>query len=119
MKIYFAHAMPTYKKKVEQVQKTAIKKLFPKHTLVDPGSIQDNPQKRIEGMPYCLRLVATCDALIFSKYRGEITVGVGKEVNHALENGLDVYELVNGRARKVKASVEHLSMDDTLRLYYG
>jgi hypothetical protein len=116
MKIYFAHAMPTYGTRTERTQKAYIKKLFPKHKLIDPGSIQDNPQKRREGMAYCLKLVGTCDALVFSRYCDEITAGVGKEVNHALGNDLEVYELINGKAKKVKARVNYLSISDTVRL---
>ncbi len=117
MKVYFAHAMPTYGTELEKTQKAAIRRHFPKHTLIDPGSIMDNPQKRREGMEYCLRLVQNCDALVFSRYLGEITAGVGKEVNHALDKKLEVYELVNGRVKRVKIPVKHLSIDETVGLY--
>lgn len=116
MKVYFAHAMPTYGTRTERTQKAAIKKLFPKHKMVDPGSIQDNPEKRREGMAYCLRLVGTCDALVFSRYLDEITAGVGKEVNHALDNDLEVYELINGKVKKVIARVNYLSITETVML---
>jgi hypothetical protein len=118
MNVYFAHAMPTYGTEIEKDQKAAIKKNFPKHTLVDPGAFQDNPQKRRGGMAYCLRLVRNCDALVFSRYLDEITAGVGKEVNYALSNDLEVYELVNGKVKKVKVPVKCLSIEETMELYY-
>ena len=118
MKIYYAHAMPTYRTTKERTEKTLIRKLFPKHIIVDPGTYQENIQKRKEGMAYCLKLVRNCNALAFSRYRGEINVGVGKEVNYALDNNLQVYELLKSRIKAVKSPIKHLSMEETLELYY-
>lgn len=116
MKIYYSHAMPIYGTNQELNEKKQIMKKFPKSTIVDPGTLQDNPEKQREGMEYCLRLVQTCQTLVFSKFNGKITAGVGKEVNFALKQKIDVFELNGSELHKIIKPVEYLSVMDTISL---
>ncbi len=116
-KVYYAHAMPTYGTKIETLEKKLIAKLLPKHKIVDPGSIQENIEKRKGGMEYCFSLIDRCDALVFSRYKGIITSGVGKEIDHALENKLVVHELKNGKLEIIKSPVKYLSRVETWAIY--
>lgn len=117
MKIYYSHAMPLYGTKAELEEKQQIVKHLPEATLIDPGSYQDNPEKRKGGMEYCLRLVEKCDALVFTRFLGKITAGVGLEINHALSKKMLVHELKKGKLQKIQKPVKHLSRDETVTLY--
>ncbi len=116
MKVYYSHAMPLYETKQELNERKQIFKKFPKAVIVDPGTYQNNPEKQREGMEYCLRLVQTCQALVYSKFNGKITAGVGKEVNFALDQKIDVFELNGNELQKITKPVEHLSIMDTISL---
>ena len=111
--------MPLYGNPKEISEKSQIKKNIPAVTIVDPGTYQDNPEKRRDGMEYCLKLVKECDSLVFSKYHGEITAGVGKEVNFAIENKMPVYELNGGKLHRIEQSVAYLSVLDTIAMYHN
>ena len=118
MNIYYSHAIPLYGTDEEENEKRQILMSIPKANIVDPGSFQDNPEKRRGGMEYCLKLVEKCDELVFSKYFGKITAGVGKEINHALSIKMPVHELWNGKLKKVTRKVKYLSILATRRLYW-
>lgn len=116
--IYYAHAMPLYGTKTEQAELAVVSKHFRGVEIVDPGTFQNNPEKRAGGMAYCLRLVDSCEALAFSKFRGHVTAGVGKEVNHAIKGKKPVFEIVDGSVRPRVRPVDHLSVGQTLDLYW-
>lgn len=109
--------MMIYGTQKEKLEAFLIKHHFPGCAIVDPGAIQTNPEKARRGMEYCLELVETCDALVFTKYEGVITAGVGKEVNHALARGKTVHELQKLEMVEVTAPVEYLSREETVELY--
>ena len=117
MKIYYAHAMCIYGTDDEIEEINHIKSTFPDHSIVDPGTYASNPEKRRDGMSYCKKLVSECDALVFSKLLGKITAGVGIEINHALSEGKEVFELKDGRVKQVKKPVKYISRQDTIVLY--
>jgi len=120
MKIYYSHPMPLYGTKQESNERKQIIKKFPKGEIIDPGSFKDNPEKQREGMEYCLKLVSKCQAVVFSKFKGKITAGVGKEVNYAIEKKIDVLELNEDRFNRINKPVEYLSIMETIKLpgYY-
>lgn len=72
MRIYYSHAMPLYGTPEENLQKQQISKNIPKAVIVDPGSYQDNPEKRSGGMMYCLELVEKCNGLVFTRLLDKI-----------------------------------------------
>lgn len=117
MKIYYSHAMPLYGTEKELNEKQSIVKNMPNITIVDPGSFQDNIEKRNGGMEYCLNLVEKCNGLVFTRFLNKITAGVGKEVNHAIKKKILVHELKNGKLRKVTKPVKYLSREDTVKMY--
>lgn len=117
MKIYYSHAMPLYGTEEELNEKQRIVENMPNVTIVDPGSFQDNIEKRNGGMEYCLNLVEKCNGLVFTRFLNKITAGVGKEVNHAIKNDIPVHELRKDKLRKISKPVTYLSRDDTNRLY--
>ena len=117
MKIYYSHAMPLYGTEEELNEKQSIVKNMPNITIVDPGSFQDNIEKRNGGMEYCLNLVEKCNGLVFTRFLNKITAGVGKEVNHAIKKKILVHELKNGKLRKVTKPVKYLSREDTVKMY--
>ena len=101
----------------ERVERFFIQANFPGAEIVDPGAIQTNPEKMRRGMEYYLELVETCDALVFTRYEGAITSGVGLEVNHALSKGKKVHELRKQDLLEVTTPVEYLSREKTVELY--
>lgn len=118
MSIYYAHAMPTYGTEREEQELQHIKSNFPNAQVIDPGSYQNNPEKKKDSMEYCFRLIDKCDKLIFSRFMNQITAGVGLEINYALKKGMKVYELVNGKLVQILKEVEYLSREDTVALYW-
>lgn len=117
MKIYYAHAMCIYGTNDEQEELGHIRNNFPDHSIVDPGSYSDNPEKRRDSMNYCKRLVSGCDILVFTRLLGKITAGVGIEINHALAESKAVFELKNGKVKQVEKPVKFISREDTISLY--
>lgn len=117
MKIYYAHAICLYGTKHEKNEMKQIKKKFPTSRIIDPGSHENTFEKSIRGMEFCLELVENSDLLIFTKLLGNITAGVGKEINHALKKGISVMELKNGKFSKITELVKYLSREETILLY--
>ena len=120
MKAYYAHAMPLYGTKIEKTEKNQIIENLPDVEIIDPGTFQSNPQKKREGMNYCFKLIKKCNILIFSKFKGKVTSGVGKEVEYALKEKLDVFELNGSKLHRITRPVKYLSIMETISLpdYY-
>jgi len=116
VKAYYAHAMPLYGSEIEKNEKKQIIKNLPKAEIIDPGTFQSNPQKRREGMNYCFKLIKKCNALVFSKFNGKVTAGVGKEVEFALKEKLDVFELNGDKLHKISKPVKYLSVLETINM---
>ena len=87
-KVYYAHAMHIYRTAAEERELGKINSRFPRTRIVNPAKYENHPEKRRDKIGFCLRLVARCDTVVFSRFRGKVTAGVGKEVNHALRIGL-------------------------------
>jgi hypothetical protein len=119
MILYYAHAMPIYRTSAEKRELRQIRFKFPQARIVNPAKYQNHPEKRRDKMGFCLRLVERSDAVVFSRYRGKITAGVGKEANHAIRIGLPVFELKGERLERRRSRVRHLSLEATLQMYYG
>jgi len=112
--------MPLYGTNQESNERRQIIKKFPKAEIIDPGSFQDNPEKQREGMEYCLKLVRSCQDVVFSKFQGKITAGVGLEVNYAIEKKINVFELNGDKFHSIDKPIEYLSIIETMNLpgYY-
>lgn len=121
VKAYYAHAMPLYGTDIEKTEIMQITENLPEIEIIDPGSIESNPQKKREGMNYCFKLIKKCDILVFSKFMGKVTSGVGKEIEYALKEKLDVFELNGTKLHRITNAVKYLSIMDTISLpgYYS
>lgn len=118
MALYYAHAMPIYGKLEEQEQIACIGRGF-NEEIVNPAAYNGHPEKRRDTLAFCFKLIDGCQILVFTRWRGLITSGVGAEVNYALNRGKDVFELIDGKFLPVTEPVKHLSLEETLELYYG
>ena len=115
--VYYAHAMCMYGTEVEAAEIATITKYLPFYDIVNPGTLQTRADKSNDGMRYFFRVIDYCDSLVFSRLLGNITSGVGLEVNHALTRHLTVYELANGKIVKTTTPVKFLSREETLKQY--
>jgi hypothetical protein len=115
--LYYAHAMCLYGTEAESTEVSAITRCLPYYEIVDPSTLQSHADKSDDGMRYFFKVIDRCDALVFSRLLGEITAGVGLEVNHALTRLIPVYELDDGKTSRITRPVEFLSRDETLKQY--
>jgi len=98
-------------------EQAIIRQIFPDHEIVDPGLYEENEEKQLGGMDYCMKLVESCDALAFSRILGKVTSGVGQEVEHALALGRPVYEIIGLGVRQVFEPPRYVSREETRKLY--
>ncbi len=116
-KIYYAHAMCLYGEPEEHQELTSIRRKFRGSRIVNPADYDGHPDKRRDGVKFCLRLVEGCNTVVFSRLLDKVTAGVGKEVNHALKVGKPVFELVSGRFVRQTRPVRYISRPATIDLY--
>jgi len=115
--IYYAHAMCMYGEPEEYQEIALIRRRLRGSRIVNPASYSGLPEKLRDGVKFCLRIVETCQVVVFSRLLGEVTAGVGKEVNHALKIGVPVFELKAGKLVSRTRPVEYMSRAATKRLY--
>jgi nucleoside 2-deoxyribosyltransferase len=117
-KIYYAHAVWLYNTQAEQDELKSIKSGFSQHEIVNPSKLERPEVSSGEDkMEFFKQQVNRCDALVFSRLAGEITAGVGAEVNHALSKKKPVFELRNGRFIRIRRPVSYLSIEETRNLF--
>jgi hypothetical protein len=116
-KVYYAHAMCLYWGPEEHQELAQIKRKFRGSRIVNPADYDGHPDKRRDGVKFCLLLVQGCDAVVFSRLLDKVTAGVGKEVNHALKVGKPVFELASGKLIRQIRPVKYLSRPATINLY--
>ena len=117
MKVYYAHAMCLYGTEQEKEELTLLRKNFQNAEIVNPADHQNNLDGTEEQMDFYLSLVERCDIVVFSRLLGKITSGVGKEVNHALKKGKEVYMLDGASLFPIKSLVKYISRQNTRELY--
>lgn len=84
---------------------------------MNPARYDGHPDKQIDTVGFCLKLIDKCDVVVFSRLLGKITSGVGKEVNHALKNGKSVFELTADEIKPCTRRVKYVSRVATRKLY--
>ncbi len=114
MKIYYAHAIPLYDTVSEMAELGLIMRTFPGAEIVNPKEHQ--PIESADEMEHFKSLVRDCDCLVFSRFMGKITAGVGIEANYAIDLGKDVYAIKGQELKRVNRHVKSLSYEETLRL---
>jgi hypothetical protein len=115
MRVFYSHPMKLYGSAAERREISLIEKHFAGCEVVDPSAHQSSAVAGRE-TEYYLRLVDSCDCLVFSRFFGYVTEGVKPEVDHALSNGKPVYELRDGRFIPVAGPVVNLPMRERLIL---
>ncbi|MCD6484574.1 MAG: hypothetical protein J7L47_05620 [Candidatus Odinarchaeota archaeon] len=114
--IYFSHSLKEYNTAEEKEAIVLIKKHFPQHVLLNPNLFEYQGTM----FPYLL-MVKVSDVLVFKRYRGYVTSGVGREIEYALELGIPVYELKgNVLLEREDMPANVLTREQTVSLYkYG
>lgn len=107
--------MKLYGSASEKREIKLIEQRFAGYELVDPSALRPDAEPGRETEFY-LRLVDSCDCLVFSRYFGNVTEGVKPEVEHALSKGKPVYEIRDGRFITVTGPVANLPMIERLIL---
>jgi len=115
MRVFYSHPMKLYGTDAEKREIALIAKRFIGCEIVDPSAQRSNAEPGRETEFY-LRLVDSCDLLVFSRHFGYVTEGVRPEVEHALSMGKNVYELRGGRFTKVTGPVANLPIMERLIL---
>lgn len=115
MRVFYSHPMKLYGSATERKEISQIEKRFVGCEVVDPSAqqVRGEPGRELE---YYLGLVDSCDCLVFSRHLGNVTEGVKPEVERALSNGKQVYELRDGRFIPVVGPVVNLPMRQRLIL---
>ena len=88
---------------------------FPGSSILNPSQYQNYPNDR-KVMSHYRALVDRCDTLVFSRLSNKITAGVGKEVNHALAQGLPVFEVKRQNLVQIDKPVAYMNVRETKRL---
>jgi hypothetical protein len=115
MRVFYSHPMKIYGSAAERREISLIRGHFVGCEVVDPSEHPAGAEPGGE-TEYYLRLVDTCDCLVFSRLFGYVTEGVKPEVDHALSKGKQVYELRDGRFIPVAGPVVNLPMRERLLL---
>jgi hypothetical protein len=115
MRVFYSHPMKIYGSAAEKREISLIRNRFVGSEIVDPS---EHPARAEPGgeTEYYLRLVDSCDCLVFSRLFGYVTEGVKPEVDHALSKGKQVFELRDGRFIAVKGPVVNLPIGERLLL---
>jgi hypothetical protein len=131
-RVFYSHSMMTYGTDDEQVEKDRINYMFSDFGLVSPKFYEgdseemidemgklygENDRKKIEEMEFYKMIVNSCQMLVYSKWKGEITSGVATEVNHAIDIGIPVFELDGDEFIPQKDHVHGLSYKETTKMY--
>jgi hypothetical protein len=115
MRVFYSHPMKLYGTAAERREVSLIEQRFVGSEVLDPSAHRSAAEQGRE-TEYYLRLVDSCDCLVFSRYFGYVTEGVKPEVEHALSRGMPVYELRDGRFIPVTGPVVNLPMRERLIL---
>ncbi len=115
MRVFYSHPMKLYGSDAERRDIALIEKRFVGYDVVDPSAYQSETEPGRE-TEYYLRILDTCDCLVFSRHFGNVTQGVKPEVEYALSKGKPVYELRDGRFIAVTRPVANLPIAERLLL---
>lgn len=118
-RLYFAHAMPDYGTVKERDDLKVLRDKLPHFILVNPRDFQRECEKAADRMQFFLDLVRTCDGVAYSRFHGQVTAGVGKEIRLALQLRKPVYEVRDARIVPVARPPKSLTFEETIQRYYG
>jgi len=110
MRVFYSHPLKLYGSAAERRDIALVQKRFVGFEIVNPSA--DRPR----GTEDYLKIVDSCDCLVFSRHYGNVTEGVKPEVDHALSKGKPVYELRDGTFIRVTGPVFNLPMRERIVL---
>lgn len=110
MKIYYSHPMQMYRNDIEKIHIEIIKNKFPNCQIMNPSNYTSHD------MNYYLKKVEKSDILVYIKFKNKITAGVGKELNHAIECKIPVYEIKNKKLQHRIKKVIYLTPSESSHL---
>lgn len=133
-RVLYSHSIMTYGTKTERAEKELIRNRFNDFGILSPRFYEEgNHEKRIDKMNEFYKdnsqnrlkhemefykiIVSGCQMLVYSKWNNEITSGVAIEVNHAIDIGIPVFELVGNKFVPQKEHIEGLSYKETALKY--
>lgn len=110
MKVYYAHPISLYNTPTEARDIETLLSLG--LGVFNPNSKELDERYKVEGMAMFEALVKSCDGLAFRAFpEGQISAGVGKEIQWAQEAGLPIIELpvmLLGRTQTIGETREYL-----------
>jgi hypothetical protein len=115
VRVFYSHPMKLYGSAGERRDIALIEKRFVGYEVVDPSAYRAEVVLGRE-TEYYLKLIDACDSLVFSRHFGSVTEGVKPEVDHALSNGMPVFELRDGSFIPVIGPVVSLPIMERLIL---
>jgi hypothetical protein len=129
-RVFYSHSIMKYGTNDEEVEKEQIRNMFGDFGIVNKfykGNHEKmtdemqklykyNDGKRTEEMEFYKMIVGSCQMLVYSKWKDEITFGVAIEVNHAIDIGIPAFELVGDKFIPQKVHVQGLSLKETIEM---
>ena len=127
-RVFYSHSMMIYDTGKEREDEALIRNTFSDLGLVSPkwydgtnGKMQVEMNtltgKKVGEMDFYKTVVGSCQMLVYDKWKNEIPSGVAIEVNHALDIGIPVFLLDNGKFILQKEHVKGLSYQETADMY--
>lgn len=126
-RVFYSHSMMVYGTEDEDNEKELIRTMFKDFGIVSPKFYEGKEENMrgdmdraykadngegIQEMEFYKMIVSTCDMLVYSKWKGQIASGVAIEVNHAIDIGIPVFELVGHEFISQKLHVDGLSYQE-------
>lgn len=108
MRIYYAHHLWKYNTPIEAWELSLIAERFPGCEIINPNGAAEQGRQEEEIMQDCLRLVRSCDALVFSSLSGVVGLGVLEEIYEARSVGLPVWYIHHGRVERPRLRFERI-----------
>jgi len=131
-RVFYSHSKMKYGTDDEKAEKEQIRNMFSDFGIVSPKFYKGNHEKmidemdklykhndgkRIEEMEFYKMIVGSCQMLVYSKWEDEIPSGVAIEINHAIDIGIPVFELIGDEFIPQKVHVQGLSHKETIKMY--
>jgi hypothetical protein len=116
-RVFYSHSMMMYGTQAEGLEKNLIRQRFSDFGIISAKDYQGDPEKNVNDVEFYKRIVSGCQIVVYSKWNGDVVSGVLIEVNHAIDNGIPVFELVDNEFIPRKTNVEGLSYEETTKRY--
>jgi hypothetical protein len=131
-RVFYSHSMMKYGNDDEKIEKEQIRNMYNDFGIISPVFYKGNHEKMmhdrdnlykpndgkwIEEMEFYKMIVGSCQMLIYSKWEDVIPSGVAVEVNYAIDIGIPVFELIDGKFMPQKVHVQGLSHKETKKIY--